>query len=257
MYLWLSSRPSAFLRYPWAPQGSSETCQWAASPKVSNICFIHEQFSDLNTAKAFNWCLQYSAFEGLLQFFVVRLGFSWGKVLPTLQEILDSVLYRKRTERCALLLCWLPTPLSEFDDNPAVALVGYFENPTQYDSEIFWPQRRTQTVLQESVKSLGNEEEKAFLLSAFQIRRVFLLSLSRMHILSCAFVSEQQLAPWRPCSPSCKNSIGQQPFLRKILHATSLLGFSQAKLWGSSAGINCNSVKTLYHLLLFLFSVIA
>lgn len=82
MYLCLSSRPSAFLRYPWAPQGSSETCQWAASPKVSNICFIHEQFSDLNTAKAFNRCLQYSAFEGLLQFFVVRLGFSWGKVLP-------------------------------------------------------------------------------------------------------------------------------------------------------------------------------
>lgn len=106
MYLCLSSRPSAFLRYPWAPQGSSETCQWAASPKVSNICFIHEQFSDLNTAKAFNRCLQYSAFEGLLQFFVVRLGFSWGKVLPTLQEILDSELYRKRTERCALLLCF-------------------------------------------------------------------------------------------------------------------------------------------------------
>lgn len=111
MYLWLSSRSSAFLRYPWVPQGSSEICQWAPSPKISNVFVIREQFSDLNAAKAFNWCLQYSGFEGLLQFFIVRLGFSCGKVLHT------------------RALCWLLTPLSEFDDNSAAAFAHVFWKP--------------------------------------------------------------------------------------------------------------------------------
>ena len=68
-------------------------------------------------------------------------------------------------------------------------------------------------------------------------------------------------APWRQCCPWCRNSIAHKCILHNILCGTSLLGFSQAKLcnlliWGSSAGVNCKSVKILYCLILFLFNTI-
>lgn len=71
----------------------------------------------------------------------------------------------------------------------------------------------------------------------------------------------QWLTPWRQYSPWCKNSIGHQWVLHEILCRTSLLGFSQSKLCNllircGSAGINYNSVKILYHLILLLFNII-
>lgn len=49
-------------------------------------------------------------------------------------------------------------PLSMINENRQWPELGCLENSTQCDSEMFWPQRGTQIVLQESVKSLGNQE---------------------------------------------------------------------------------------------------
>lgn len=142
MYLWLSGRFSVFLLYnPRVPQGSSEIFRWAPSPKIPNISFTGEQFSDLNTTKAFKLCLQYSGFEGLLPFLLLGWGFLGGKHCIPCKRFLD--LYFTARELSVVLCCsadlWLHG--ANLMITRQWPLLGCFENRTQRNFEMFWPQK--------------------------------------------------------------------------------------------------------------------